>query len=81
MNVLDVGLVLLDESVQRESVEPHGVIDVPAVLVRVLTVEVLVVQGLLQRFSPFADSFACFQNNFDERLILQCQRKPKYLTA
>ena len=65
MNVLDVGFVLLDEPVQRESVEPHGVIDVPAVLVRMLTVEVLVVQGLLQRLSPLADGFACFQNNFD----------------
>jgi hypothetical protein len=33
MDVLDVGLVLLDQPVERERVEPDGVVDVSAVLV------------------------------------------------
>ncbi len=36
VQVLDVGLVLPDQLVQRQRVEPHGVVDVAAVLVGVL---------------------------------------------
>ena len=58
MNILNVGLVLLDEPVEGQGVEPDGVIDVAAVLVGMLAVKVLAVQGLLQSVAPLANSLA-----------------------
>ena len=62
MNVLNVGLVLLDEAVEGEGVEPDCIVDVSAVLVGVLAVEVLVVQSALQFLAPLAHSLTCARN-------------------
>ena len=63
MNVLNVGLVLLDEAVEGEGVEPDCIVDVSTILVGVLAVEVLVVQSVLQFLAPLAHCLTCERNN------------------
>ncbi len=62
MNVLNVGLVLLDEAVEGEGVEPDCIVDVSTVLVGVLAVEVLVVQSGLQFLAPLTHCLTCVRN-------------------